>query len=148
MDSVFEGMSHVTFWIGLGLFLAAAEIAAPGFFLIWLGLAAIVTGVAAWVLPIGLAVQVGLFGILAIGTVYAGRRWLQSNPIVSDDPLLNDKGGRLVGELVTVVEAIENGRGRVKLGDTEWLAQGPDSAIGTRMKVTGMEGTVVTVAAA
>jgi membrane protein implicated in regulation of membrane protease activity len=145
MDGIFDGMSHATFWLGLGLLLAAAEIALPGFFLIWLGLAAAVTGLVAWVFPIGIAAEVGLFGVLSIGTVYAARRWLVANPIVSDDPLLNDKGGRLVGELVTVVDAIEGGRGRVKLGDSVWNAKGPDAAVSARMRVTGLDGTAVIV---
>lgn len=37
-----------------------------------------------------------------------------------------------VGETVTVVEAISNGRGRVKVGDGVWIAKGPDAAVGKR----------------
>jgi inner membrane protein len=133
------------FWLTLGVLLAAAEIVAPGFFLIWLACAAIVTGLVAWVLPISSAVQVGMFAVLSVAAVYGARRWLAQNPIISDDPLLNDKGGRMVGEIATVVEPIANGNGRVKIGDSVWNAKGPDAAPGTQMRVTGVSGTAVSV---
>jgi inner membrane protein len=145
-----EWLSDVSphwFWLTLGALLAVAEIVAPGFFLIWLALAAIVTGLAAWVLPISSAIQVGMFAVLSVVAVYGARRWLAQNPIQTDDPLLNDKGGRMVGEIATVVEAIANGSGRVSIGDSVWNAQGPDAATGAKMRVTGVKGTAVSVEA-
>src|SRR3546814_8879557 len=50
-------------WLSVGVLLAAAEIVAPGFFLIWIGAAAIVTGVVAWLVPIGVPVQLGAFAV-------------------------------------------------------------------------------------
>jgi inner membrane protein len=132
-------------WLILGAILATAEIVAPGFFLIWLAAAAIATGLAALILPISMTIQIGLFAVLSIASVYAGRRWFALNPIVSDDPKLNDRAARLVGEVVTVVDPIENGIGRVKLGDGVWKARGADSPAGTAMRVTGMDGASVTV---
>jgi membrane protein implicated in regulation of membrane protease activity len=143
----FSNLAPHWFWLTLGALLGAAEIVAPGFFLIWLALAAIVTGLAAWVLPIGFAVQIGLFAVLSVVAVYAARNWLKQNPIVSDDPLLNDRGARLVGELVTVVEAIDGGQGRVKVGDSVWSARGPDTPEGSRVRVTGSSGSTLTVEA-
>jgi inner membrane protein len=143
-----EWLSDVSphwFWLTLGALLAVAEIVAPGFFLIWLALAAIVTGLAAWVLPISSAIQVGMFAVLSVVAVYGARRWLAQNPIQTDDPLLNDKGGRMVGEIATVVDPIENGSGRVRIGDSVWNAQGPDAATGAKMRVTGVKGTAVSV---
>lgn len=133
------------FWLSLGVILAAAEILVPGFFLIWLAVAAILTGLLAWVLPISSAVQVGLFAVIAVASVYAGRRWIKLNPIESDDPKLNDRGARLVGELVMVVEAIDGGQGRVKVGDSVWSARGPDTPAGSRVRVTGSNGSTLTV---
>jgi membrane protein implicated in regulation of membrane protease activity len=136
------------FWLSLGVLLGAAEIIAPGFFLIWLAIAAIVTGLLAWVLPIGISLQVGIFAVLAIVAVYAARRWLIENPIVSDDPMLNHRGDRMVGDVVTVVEAIEAGAGRVKVGDSVWSARGPDAPAGAKVRVTGSDGSMLTVEAA
>ena len=142
-----EGLDPHWFWLTLGVILGAAEIVAPGFFLIWLALAALITGIVAWLLPIGVPLQMGLFAVLAIVTVYAARRWLIQNPIVSDDPLLNDRGGRLTGEIVTVVEAIADGNGRVKVGDSVWSAKGSDAAVGARVRITGSDGSVLNVEA-
>ena len=133
------------FWLSLGVVLAAAEIVAPGFFLIWLAVAAIITGLLAWVIPIPAALQVGLFAVIAVAAVYAGRRWFKMNPIESDDPNLNDRGARLIGELVTVVEAIDGGQGRVKVGDSVWSARGPDTPVGSRVRVTGSNGSILSV---
>lgn len=133
------------FWLSLGVVLAAAEIVAPGFFLIWLAVAAILTGLLAWAIPIPAAFQIGLFCVFAIGAVYAGRRWFKLNPIESDDPKLNDRGARLVGETVTVVQAIDGGEGRVKVGDSVWTARGADAPVGARLRVTGTSGSILHV---
>lgn len=133
------------FWLTVGVLMAAAEIVAPGFFLMWLGAAAILTGIVAWVVPIGVPAQVGLFAIMSVIAVYAARKWLVDNPIESEDPKLNDRGARMVGDIVVVVEAIENGRGRVKVGDSVWSAHGSDAAIGSKVRVTGADGAVLLV---
>lgn len=132
-------------WLSVGVLLAAAEIVAPGFFLIWVGVAAIVTGVIAWVLPIGIPFQFGIFAILAFAALYASRRWLKNNPIGSTHPHLNQRTGRLVGEVLTLTQAIENGRGRAKVGDSEWTVRGPDADAGSRVRVVDADGSVLVV---
>jgi membrane protein implicated in regulation of membrane protease activity len=127
-------------WLIVGMLLATAEIIVPGFFLIWFAAAAIVTGVLSFLLPISGAAQIGLFAVLAVAAVYAGRRWFATNPIISSDPKLNDRGARLTGEIVTVVDAIRNGQGRVKVGDTVWSARGNDADMGTQVRITGSTG--------
>ncbi|MBK6297725.1 MAG: NfeD family protein [Sphingomonadales bacterium] len=133
------------FWLVAGVVLAIAEILVPGFFMIWLAAAAIATGLIAMLLPIAMPLQILLFAVLAVAAVYAGRRWFALNPIESSDPKLNDRGARLVGETVTVVEAISNGRGRVKVGDGVWIAKGPDAAVGANVRVTGSDGSTLLV---
>ncbi len=132
-------------WILVGVLLGAAEIIVPGFFLIWFAIAAIATGILAYLLPISAAMQIGTFAALAVATVYAGRRWFASNPIISSDPNLNDRGARLTGEIVTVVEAIDHGSGRVKVGDSIWSARGNDASVGDKVRVTGADGAVLFV---
>ena len=132
-------------WLAIGLLLAAAEMAAPGVFLIWLALAAIVTGLVTWAMPIGVPVQIVLFAVLAVASVFIGRRFLRANPIQSADPMLNDRGGQAVGETVVLTQAIVSGTGRARLGDSEWLVKGPDAEVGARMRVAGHEGTVLVV---
>ena len=108
------------FWLSLGLILGVAEMVAPGFFLMWLGLAALIVGILDYFLPITLAYQVAMFATLSVLTVFAGKKFLQKNPIGSDDANLNDRGARMIGEIVTVLEPIANGHGRVKVGDSVW----------------------------
>jgi hypothetical protein len=142
-----DSISTHWFWLSLGLMLGVAEMVAPGFFLMWLGLAAIIVGVLDYFVPITVAYQVALFAILSVLTVFAGKKFLQENPIETTDPKLNDRGARLTGEIVTVVEAITNGNGRVKVGDTEWSARGADAGVGARVRVTGADGAVLLVEA-
>ena len=133
------------FWLLAGLLLGAAEIIVPGFFLIWFAIAAVITGLLAFVLPDAVALQIGVFAVVAVAMVYFGRRWFAANPIVSSDPLLNDRSARLVGEIVTVVDAIEHGSGRVKVGDSVWSAKGADAAVGAKVRISGANGSVLMV---
>ncbi len=132
-------------WLALGLFLAAAEILVPGMFLFWLGLAAIATGLLTWALPIAAPLQVVIFVVISIVTVFLGRNYIRQNPITEADPMMNKRGDRMAGETATVVEAIADGSGRVKHGDSEWLASGPDIAAGEKVRITGSEGAVLNV---
>ena len=133
------------FWLSLGLVLGVAEMVAPGFFLMWLGLAALIVGILDYFLPITVAYQVAMFATLSVITVFAGKKFLHDNPIESDDSKLNDRGARLTGEVVTVVEPIINGNGRVKVGDSVWSARGVDAELGARVKVIGADGAVLLV---
>jgi inner membrane protein len=128
------------FWLSLGVVLGAIEMLVPGFFLMWMGLAAILVGLIALALPVSVAYQVAFFAIFSVLTVYIGKRYFSLNPILSEDPALNDRAARLKGEVVTVVEAIADGRGRIKLGDSEWNARGSDAKVGSKVRVTGTEG--------
>lgn len=136
---MFESFSVEAHWIWmiLAAVLGTAEIVIPGVFLIWIGLAALLTGMLTMLTGISEPTQFAVFAALAIAAVYAGRRWFALNPIESSDPMLNDRAARLVGEVVTVVEAIEAGSGRVRVGDGVWNATGPDVPAGTKMRVTG-----------
>jgi inner membrane protein len=133
------------FWLSLGFILGAVEMIAPGFFLMWLGLAAIIVGMLTWALPISLPLQVALFAIISVLTVYAGKKFLKDNPIESDDPMLNNRGARLTGDIVTVIEAITDGHGRVRVGDTDWSARGADAGVGAKVRVIGADGAVLLV---
>lgn len=132
-------------WLALGLLLAALEMAIPGVFLIWMAGAALITGLVVWLVPISVPLQIVLFAVLSIVAVFTGKRYLRDHPVEGADPKMNDRGARAVGEHVVVTAAIDGGSGRVKLGDSEWLAKGPDAEAGTRMRVTAHEGSVLLV---
>lgn len=132
-------------WLIVAAILGTAEIVLPGFFLIWIGLAALVTGILTLLLPIPEAAQFAIFAVLAIAAVFAGRRWFSLNPIESEDPLLNDRASRLVGEIVTAVEPFESGIGRVRVGDGVWPAKGGDFVQGARLRVSAVDRGVLIV---
>jgi membrane protein implicated in regulation of membrane protease activity len=144
MDWLGEIAPHYV-WLALGLFLAAAEILVPGFFLMWLAGAAILTGLVSWFLPIGVPLQIVVFAVSAFIAVFAGKRLLKDHPVHPADPMMNQRGLRITGETAVVVEALVGGSGRVRHGDSEWLARGADLPVGTRVRITGSDGSVLLV---
>ena len=140
-----DGVEHYWIWLILGLALAVLEMLVPGVYLIWLAAAAIVIAAITFVSGPPLAIQVIGFVSLALIFAFSAKRWLRESPIESTDPLLNNRGGRLVGETALVTAAIESGSGRVRVGDSEWIARGPDAAEGARVRITGSRGSELLV---
>ena len=140
-----DGLAAHWVWLTLGLVLAGLEMLVPGVYLIWLALAAIVTGLLTLTLDLSLPVQVIDFVFLSLIIAFSAKRILRDKPIESADPLMNRRGARLVGETAMVVQAIAHGSGRVKLGDSEWIARGPDVAAGECVRVSGSEGAILLV---
>ncbi|SMF79035.1 NfeD family protein [Allosphingosinicella indica] len=132
-------------WLIAAAVLAGAELLIPGVFLIFLAAAALLTGVVAGAFGIPVAFQLAAFALFAIGSLQAGRRYYARREVPSADPHLNDRIHRYIGETVTVVTAIENGSGRVKLGDGVWTARGPDAPVGAHVRILGAEGTALRV---
>lgn len=142
-------LSHldpVWLWLIGGIVMLIAEVIAPGFFLMFIGAAAIATGLLALLLPVGIALQLALFAVLAVLFVrVGGRRAYASKYDFSTDPLLNDRAGRLLGKVVTVVQAVDDHSGRVKVGDGEWSARGGPAAPGDRVRIVDIEGNCLKV---
>lgn len=136
-----DGIDNYWVWAIIGLALAALEMLVPGVYLIWLALAALAVAVLSFVSGPPLAMEVIAFVSLSLIFVFSAKRWLRERPIVSSDPLLNNRAGRLVGETALVTQAIESGAGRVKIGDSEWTARGSDAEVGERVRITGSRGT-------
>ncbi len=136
-----------SWWVS-GMVLLAAELAAPGFFLVWIGIAAIVVGAvsllfwdsAFWVWQL----QAILFAVLAVAATLVGRKLTREHG-TSDEPFLNQRGASLVGRTATLAEPIQEGRGRIRLDDTQWQVMGPDLPIGARVKVVSSNGRDLTV---
>lgn len=126
-------------WMVLGLVLLVLEIVLPGFFLLWIGIAALLTGALSLQLwdwgPWTWHVQVLVFLALSLVAAYAGKKIMSSNGEASDQPLLNQRGAQMIGRTATLAEPIREGRGRIKLGDTTWRVSGPDLPAGTKVRV-------------
>jgi membrane protein implicated in regulation of membrane protease activity len=122
------------------------EIVAPGVFLLWLGIAAAITGLIAYVAP-GISWQwEGLiFAILSIIIVWGWRAYLRRHPTETELPMLNRRGEQYVGRRLTLDEPIVNGRGQIKVDDSTWRVEGADLPAGTPVIVTGVRGTILNV---
>jgi len=142
-------LSHIDLvwlWLIGGIVLLIAEVIAPGFFLMFIGAAAVATGLLSLVLPVGVALQLAMFAILALIIVrVGGRRAYASKYDYSSDPLLNDRAGRLFGKIVTVVQRVDANGGRVRVGDGEWSARGGPAEIGDRVRIVDVEGNCLKV---
>lgn len=142
-----KGIDPGWLWLIGGVLLLIAEVVAPGFFLVFIGVAAILTGLFAVLFDFGLAPQLALFALYAVIAVLVGRRFYANQVQDSSDPLLNDRAGRLVGKVVTVVEAVDDHSGRVRVGDSIWSARGGPAAPGESVRITGIDGNCLKVEA-
>ena len=133
-------------WLAAALVLAIMEIAAPGFFLIFVAAGAAVTGFAMLAMP-GLhpVGQALLFAVFSGVAVMVGRRWYHRSTSTAGPSSLNDRTAKLIGRTVEVSDAIVGGEGRVRVGDGAWTAKGPDMPAGARVTITGATGSVLLV---
>ena len=132
-------------WAIGGILLLIAEVIAPGFFLVFIGAAAIATGLFTVLFDLGIAAQIGLFVVYSAVFTLVFKRWYGQPAGPAADPLLNDRAARLIGRGVTVVEAVDGHGGRVRLGDSEWSARGGPAAPGDKVRVTSVEGNCLIV---
>ena len=142
------GMDGIEFWHWLSLagVLVVVEILAPGIFFLWLGIAAALVGVVSWVWPdIHWQIQVLLFAGASVLAVVLSRRIVRAHPIETDRPNLNRRGEEYVGRTFTLDQAIVDGIGRLKVGDTVWRAAGPELPAGTRVRVIATDGATLRV---
>ena len=145
MMAVFD---EVTFWHWLvaGVLLIILEMFAPGVVFMWVGIAAMITGVIAWAFPeLSLQWQMIAFAVLAVASVVGGRQWIKRHPTKTDHPTLSNRGAKYVGRHFVLEVPIEHGFGKVVVDDTTWKVAGQDMPAGTEVEVTGVEGTVFQV---
>lgn len=134
-------------WIVAGLVLLALELVVPGGFLLWMGISGIVTGIVVLVWAIGWPLQWLIFGVLSLVTIAIWVRWTRSRPTPTDRPYLNRRAEHFIGQEAVLEQAIEQGFGRVVLGDTVWRVSGVDLPAGQRVRIVGNEGAVLRVEA-
>ena len=139
---------HIEFWhwMILAAALAGIEILTPGFFFLWLGGAALITGILALIVPaLSWENQVLAFAVLSAASVLGWYKFRGHFTTPSDDMTLNRRGEQLLGRNATLSEPIVNGRGQIKIDDTVWRCEGTDLAAGTKVKVVAIRGAVVLV---
>lgn len=132
-------------WFIVAVLLFVLETIVPGVHFLWFGLAAVVVGILALTTGIVWQWQLIAFALVAILTVFLVRRYAHPSASRSDEPDLNVRGAQYIGRILTVTEAIRQGRGKVKVGDTVWHAEGEDVPAGTKVRVVGVDGTALVV---
>jgi membrane protein implicated in regulation of membrane protease activity len=135
-------------WIIFGVILMGLEVAAPGIFLFWLGLAALLVGLVSFVVELSWQVQLLMFAVFATAAVPVWRRLAKSSREPGASPFLNKRADALLGRVFTLEKPIIDGSGTVRIDDTVWRVAGPDTPAGTRVKVVRVDGANLTVAAA
>lgn len=145
-----EYLQNLSFWdwLGLGTVLLILEVFGAGGYLLWMGVAAAAVGVMTFIIPGMLwTFQFLLFAVTSVLTaLYWWRRQRTVNR-PSDQPGLNMRGQELIGRVFIVQNAIVDGRGKIKVGDSVWLVNGPDAPVGSQVRVIGQDGAILRVEA-
>ena len=134
-------------WLIFGLVLMALELLAPGVFLLWLGLAALLVGLLSFVISRPGRRRL-MFAAFSLAAVPLWRRFAHQPLRSTDSPFLNRRTDALVGRVFTLEKPIMDGTGTVRIDDTIWRVGGPDAPAGSRVKVVRADGASLTVEAA
>ena len=133
-------------WGIAALVLLTFEMILPGFYLLWVGVAAGVVALLVFVLPeLSLEAQLLVFAAATVASIVGWRAWHRRHPDASDQPFLNERGHQYLGREFTLDAPIVNGAGRMRVGDGEWKVSGDDLPAGTVVRVIGVDGIVMRV---
>ncbi len=135
-------------WLVLGAVLMGLEILISGIYLIWFGLAAFLTGLVIFMVPMDFAVQMLVFGVLSLAVIFPTRRLARM--VLPEDEKevahLNRLGSNMVGRTATITEPVVNGSGAVHFGDTRWVVRADtDLQTGTDVMIVRVEGATLFV---
>jgi len=139
-----EDLAWWHWWI-LAAALAALETFTPGAVAIWFAVSALVVGGLLLVMPLPWQLQIVLFAVLGAVALLLWRRYRHPEGGESTQRPLNQRGVHYIGQVFTLAEPIVAGEGKVRVGDTVWLAQGGDAPLGSRVRVVAVNGTVLKV---
>ena len=132
-------------WIIAGAILLALELAVPGAFMMWLGLAAGLVGLISLVVDWPWQWQCVAFAVFALASVPLWRRFARKVDPQTESPMLNRRTEALIGRTFTLEKPIVDGVGTVRIDDTIWRVQGPDAAAGSRVRVVRADGANLSV---
>jgi len=140
-----ESIGHWHWWI-LAALLIILEVFAPGAFFLWLGLAAVAVGGVVYMIPaMAWEYQLLLFSVASVISIVIWRKYFRITPADTDQPNLNRRGQQYVGRVFTLEEPIVDGIGKIRVDDSTWKVRGEDCPAGTRIEVTGLDGTILEV---
>ncbi len=144
-------IEQIQFWhwlIAAVLLITLEMVVLPAVYFLWMGIAAGIVGVLMMAMPgLPFMAQIIVFTVISVVSLVVHKRYLKSNPPLTDEPTLNRRGEQYVGRVFTLEEPIVNGVGKIKVDDSIWKVMGEDMADGGKVKVTGVDGTVFKVEA-
>jgi membrane protein implicated in regulation of membrane protease activity len=132
-------------WFIAGGVLLVMEVLAPGVFMLWLGLAALLVGAISLVVDWPWQAQFVAFAAFAIAAIPLWRRLARNVGAPNDQPFLNRRTDAFVGRVFTLEKPIVDGCGTIGIDDTVWRVTGPDTPAGSRVKVTRVDGAALHV---
>ena len=135
-------------WFIAAVVLFLIEIVAPGSFMMWLGLAALLVGLISLVVDWSWQAQLIAFAVFAVAAIPAWRHFARKVERPVDRPFLNRRAEGYVGRVFTLDKPIIDGIGTIRIDDTVWRVSGPDCPAGSRVKVARAEGADLKVEAA
>ena len=127
-------------WIIAGAVLFALELALPGAFMMWLGIAAALVGAISLAVDWSWQWQCVAFAVFAVASIPLFRRFALKIEPDSQSPMLNRRTDALIGRVFTLEKPIVDGVGTVRIDDTIWRVRGPECPAGSRVRVTQAEG--------
>ncbi|MBR1777701.1 MAG: NfeD family protein [Alphaproteobacteria bacterium] len=133
-------------WLSAAAVLMVLEIITPGIFFMWIGIGAFITGVISALIPSAAPAFLGfVFAILSVISVFVGKK-VMSKKTNTEENGLNNRAAQYIGRTYQVYEPITDGRGKISVGDTLWLASAKTNiAANTAVKVIGVNGTMLEV---
>ena len=134
-------------WFILAALLLLIEILAPGMFMLWLGLSAILVGIISSAVVWSWQAQLIAFAVFAIAAVPAWRHFARKVEKPAESPFLNRRAEGYVGREFTLDKPIVGGVCTIRIDDTVWRVTGPDVPAGSRVRIARAEGAALMVEA-
>jgi membrane protein implicated in regulation of membrane protease activity len=132
-------------WFIVAALLFVVEVIAPGAFMLWLGLSALLVGVISLTIDWSWQAQCVAFVVFAAALFPLWRRFQHVAKAPSDQPLLNQRTQTYVGRVFTLDKPIVDGNGTIRIDDTVWRVRGNDCDAGRHVKVARADGAMLFV---
>ncbi|RTL51873.1 MAG: NfeD family protein [Bradyrhizobiaceae bacterium] len=139
MTDILSGLGN-WIWAIVGIVLMGLETLAPGVFLLWFGIAAMIVGILSFFIASSWQSQLLIFAVLSAAMVPLWRRFGRPSASETDKPFLNRRTAGLVGRVLTLEKPIVDGIGTVRIDDTIWRVEGPDAPAGSRVRIEQADG--------
>ena len=134
-------------WLILGLILVGLETITPGIFLLWIGIAAIVTGILDSLFHFSWPISLLVFAVSSIITVFLARYLddIQKEKNIAFKSL-NQGASQFIGQTFYLSEGIVNGAGRIQIKDSSWPVESSEALIkGAHVRVTAVADNGITL---